>query len=94
MALYKAPLSMEFSRQEYWSGLPFPSPEDSSQPRDRTSVSYISCIERRVLYHQRHLGSPYKAIMNVKGADGYNSTWHKVCIYLIKSLISIYQKLT
>ena len=22
----KAPLSMEFSRQEYWSGLPFPSP--------------------------------------------------------------------
>ena len=21
-----APLSMEFSRQEYWSGLPFPSP--------------------------------------------------------------------
>ena len=23
---YKAPLSMEFSGQEYWSGLPFPSP--------------------------------------------------------------------
>ena len=23
---YKAPLSMEFSRQEYWSGLLFPSP--------------------------------------------------------------------
>ena len=23
----QAPLSMEFSRQEYWSGLPFPSPE-------------------------------------------------------------------
>ena len=22
------PLSMEFSRQEYWSGLPFPSPGD------------------------------------------------------------------
>ena len=22
----KAPLSMEFSRQEYWSGLPFPPP--------------------------------------------------------------------
>ena len=22
----RAPLSMEFSRQEYWSGLPFPSP--------------------------------------------------------------------
>ena len=26
--VYQAPQSMEFSRQEYWSGLPFPSPED------------------------------------------------------------------
>ena len=24
--VYQAPQSMEFSRQEYWSGLPFPSP--------------------------------------------------------------------
>ena len=28
----QAPLSMEFSRQEYWSGLPFPSPEDLPNP--------------------------------------------------------------
>ena len=26
------PGSMEFSRQEYWSGLPFPSPGDLSDP--------------------------------------------------------------
>ena len=25
---HQAPLSMEFSRQEYWSGLPLPPPED------------------------------------------------------------------
>ena len=25
---HQAPLSMEFSRQEYWSGLPCPPPED------------------------------------------------------------------
>ena len=25
---YWAPQSMKFSKQEYWSGLPFPSPED------------------------------------------------------------------
>ena len=31
-AAYKAPLSMEFSRQEYWNGLPFPSPEDFPHP--------------------------------------------------------------
>ena len=30
---YQAPPSMEFSRQEYWSGLPFPSPEDLPDPR-------------------------------------------------------------
>ena len=29
----QAPLSMKFSRQEYWSGLPFPSPEDLPDPR-------------------------------------------------------------
>ena len=29
---YKAPLSMGFFRQEHWSGLPFPSPGDPSDP--------------------------------------------------------------
>ena len=28
----QAPLSMGFSTQEYWSGLPFPSPEDLPNP--------------------------------------------------------------
>ena len=28
----QAPLSREFSRQEYWSGLPFPSPVDLPNP--------------------------------------------------------------
>ena len=28
----QAPLSMGFSRQEYWSGLPFPPPEDLPNP--------------------------------------------------------------
>ena len=30
---YQAPQSMGFSRQEYWSGLPFPSPGDLPYPR-------------------------------------------------------------
>ena len=29
---YQAPLFMGFSRQEYWSGLPFPSPGDLPDP--------------------------------------------------------------
>ena len=29
---HQAPLSMAFSRQEYWGGLPFPSPGDLPDP--------------------------------------------------------------
>ena len=29
---HQTPLSTEFSRQEYWSGLPFPSPGDLPDP--------------------------------------------------------------
>ena len=32
MAAHWAPLSMGLSRQEYWSGLPFPSPRDLPDP--------------------------------------------------------------
>ena len=39
---YQAPLTMGFSRQEYWSGLPFPSPGKSSWPRDWTRVSCLA----------------------------------------------------
>ena len=31
-SVHQAPLSMEFSRQEYWRGLPFPSPGDLPNP--------------------------------------------------------------
>ena len=39
---HQAPLSMGSSRLEYWSGLPFPSPGDSSCFRDQTCTSYIA----------------------------------------------------
>ena len=32
LGAYQAPPSMGFSRQEYWSGLPFPSPGDLPDP--------------------------------------------------------------
>ena len=44
----QAPLSMGFPRQEYGSGLPS---RGSSQPRDCTYVSCVSCIGRWILYH-------------------------------------------
>ena len=30
--VYQAPLSIGFSRQEYWNGEPFPSPDDLPNP--------------------------------------------------------------
>ena len=44
-AAHQAPLSLGFSRQEYGSGLPFPSPGESLQSRDQTPVCFISCID-------------------------------------------------
>ena len=45
-AARQAPLSMGFSRQGYWGGLPYPSPGDLPDPgigpRDRTLVSCIA----------------------------------------------------
>ena len=39
IAACQAPLSMEFPRQEYWSGLPFPTPGDIPDPGiERTSL--------------------------------------------------------
>ena len=38
---HQAPLTMEFSRQEYWSGLPCPPSGESSCPRDQTQVSHV-----------------------------------------------------
>ena len=32
LTIGQAPLSMEFSSKEYWSGLPFPSPGDLPNP--------------------------------------------------------------
>ena len=39
----QAPLSMEFFRQEYWSGLPCPPPGDLPHPEMET-VSGVFCI--------------------------------------------------
>ena len=35
----------------------------SSQLRDRTRISYVSCVGRWILYHWRHLGGPKDSFM-------------------------------
>ena len=56
MAL-QTPLSMGFSRQEYWNRLPCPLPGDLPDPGIKAMPLNVSCIGRWVLYHQCHLRS-------------------------------------
>ena len=49
----QVPLSMGFSRQEYWSGLPFPSPGDLPAPRNMDLLH-----RRQILYCLNHQRSP------------------------------------
>ena len=57
---HQAPLSMELSRQEHWSGQPFPSPGDLPNPGAKLASPALPadstfCIGRQVLYHWHRL---------------------------------------
>ena len=54
-----APLSTEFSRQEYWTLLPCPPPRDRPNPAVKPASPTLA---GGVLYHQSHLGSPMDII--------------------------------
>ena len=54
---HQAPLYMEFSRQEYWSGLPFPTAVDLPDP-GREPMSLASPALAADPLPLRHLGSP------------------------------------
>ena len=49
---HQTPLSVGFSRQKYWSGLPFPPPGHLPPARDRTCVACVSCVGRWIIYHR------------------------------------------
>ena len=46
IVVHQAPPSMGFSRQEYWSGLPFPSPGDLPDPgsKPRSSALWVDVL--------------------------------------------------
>ena len=50
---HQIPLSVEFSRQEYWSGLLFPSPGDLPNP----GIKPTSPALQEMLFHLSYQGS-------------------------------------
>ena len=64
MVAHQAPLSMGFSRKEYWSGLPFPSPGDLPHPGIKTvSLASPALADRLVL------PPPGKPLLQLKEKD-------------------------
>ena len=53
----QAPLSMGFSRQEYWSGLPFPSPGDFPHPGIKPTSSALQAESELLSHRGRYLDS-------------------------------------
>ena len=48
---HQAPLSMELSRQEYWSGLPFPPPGDLPDPAIEPASLESPALVGEFFYH-------------------------------------------
>ena len=74
---HQAPLSMGYPNQDYWSGLPFPSPEDLPDPgiKPRSLAdSLLYC--RWILYQLSHQGSLYMCIYL------HICMYTSVCIYI------------
>ena len=69
----QTPLSMEFSRQEYWSGLPFPPPGDLPDP-GTGPMSPVSPALAGGLFTPEPPGKPDSDIMVCyEGSSGFGS---------------------
>ena len=87
----QAPLSMGFSRQEYWSGLPFPSPGDLSNPGIEpvsllspalSGEFFTTCATWEVQWHNKvmsvffTLGNQLKTVKSMR--NKYNFIFNKI----------------
>ena len=83
---YQAPPFMGFSRQEYWSGLPFPSPGDLPDPgtETRSPALQVDALPSATRKSRTVLNSKTGALRNpgsdcldlgLRGGDGTRFSW-------------------
>ena len=87
---HQAPLSMGFSRQEHWSGLPCPPPGDLPNPGiEPTSLRLLH--GRQILYCLNHQGSP-SLHTNIKLFLYPLYCWQidSLCRYFIRFLLNFF----
>ena len=96
--MHQAPLCRRFSRQEYWSGLPFPPPRDLTDPRIEpksltsptgrfftTSATWVAQVGG---YEKTNLSSHWP--LHRQGKSSYNGK--QIKCELASSLISSSEK--
>ena len=90
-ASHQAPLSMGFSRQEYWSGLPYPPPGDLPNPGIQLRLQ-LPLYCRWIIYTLSHLGSPHYItlplkLLSLNGLRKYFLVPIKICWYSVSRKI-------
>ena len=76
---HQAPLPMGFSRQEYWSALPFPSPGDLLNPGIEPTSLHFSALVGRFFTTSTTWEAPYMCVC----------VCVCVCVFMIMSLSSV-----
>ena len=94
----QAPLSMEFSRQKYWSGLPFPSPGDLPDPGiepgspalQSDSTIWATREDRNASVSSLHLFSSYST---TRGSSSRHHNSLQICIKMSMNLLKLQAEL-
>ena len=87
----QAPLSMKFSRQEYWSGLPFSSPGDLPDPgiKPRSPVLQVDSLPTKPLGKPSVYVCAILCVYNFSICL-YNFNYIWVCVYAILIIIRMF----
>ena len=75
---------MGFPRQEYWSRLPFPTPGDLLDPRDRTCISCLSCITGG-FFTSEPSGKPVVSLLSQVNCKH----WASLVVHAVKNLPTV-----
>ena len=76
--IHQAPLSMEFSRQEYWSELPFPTPRDLPNPGIKPACPVSPALQPNSLPTESS-GKNYFMVWRILGFPYYLSSNESAC---------------
>ena len=83
----QAPLSIGFSRQEYWSGSPFSPPRDLPDPGIQPTSLMSLALTGGFFTTSATTWMPYLHALNLDGLSRYLlPSWKKILLYLLFSI--------